>query len=111
MISSPAANRLLEGPEWEALSAAAPSELAGIEALKNPARASESPVASRPRTINPTCFLNRAAVKAFLLHRARLERAHKFTRVRSDTLIEINETVRQHLVYLVHRLPSKGKTI
>jgi len=68
----------------------------------------ESRVVSR---INRTRFLNRAQVRRFLLDWAKGTRAHKFTRVSEETLITINELVRQWCVNHVRRLPSKGKTI
>ena len=66
---------------------------------------------SRPRALNPTQFINRAAVRDFLLEYARANRAHKFERVSSETLQAINEAVRQQMIAHVRRLPSKGKTI
>jgi len=65
----------------------------------------------RPRSLNETCFLNRAAVKTFLLEQAKQTRTHKFSRVSAETLRNVNELVRQHLFAVVRRLPSKGKTI
>lgn len=67
--------------------------------------------ARRFRGLNPTRLLNRAAVREFLLEQARLTRAHEFTRVSEETLIEINEVVRSHCAAIVRRLPSAGKTI
>jgi MFS superfamily sulfate permease-like transporter len=65
----------------------------------------------RSRTTNPTCFLNREAVREFLLEQAAGTRAHKFERVSSKTLHQVNESVRQYMIAFVRRLPSKGKTI
>lgn len=63
-------------------------------------------------SINATRLLNRKAVKDLLLATARTVRPfHKFTRVSQDTLIMLNEAVRQAAVSHVKRLPSKGKTI
>ncbi len=66
---------------------------------------------TKPRVLNPTRFLCRSEVRKFLLHEAARTRAHKFTRVSEETLIEINEHIRACLVSYVRRLPSKGKTI
>jgi len=71
----------------------------------------EVPQHKRPRTLNPTVFINRAAVRDFLLEQAKATRAHKFDRVSADTLQELNEFVRSWCIVRVHRLPSKGKTI
>lgn len=65
----------------------------------------------RPRSLNETRFLNRAAVREFLLEYAAQTRAHKFTRVSAETLRAVNEAARQCCVSTVKRLPSKGKTI
>lgn len=62
--------------------------------------------------INPTRLLNREAVKELLLETARIVRPfHKFNRVSLETLIMLNETLRNAAVSHVKRLPSKGKTI
>lgn len=71
----------------------------------------EQDVATRPRTLNPTVFINRAAVRDFLLEYAREKRTHKFSRVSEETLVEISEQVRLFCIARVGRLPSKGKTI
>jgi hypothetical protein len=68
-------------------------------------------VSGRARTLNPTPFLCRAAVRSFLLEHAEATRAHKFARVSGQTLQEINEEVRLLLMRRVRQLPSKGKTI
>ena len=83
----------------------------GIAAQKAVDQAIAEAVASRPRTLNPTAFINRAAVRDFLLDQARSTRTHKFERVSSETLQMVNEAVRQYCIALVRRLPSKGKTI
>jgi hypothetical protein len=93
----PNPERLLEGPEWDALKGARPATLE-VASNKSPA-------------LNPTRFLCRAQVRNFLLEYARENRAHKYSRVSEDTLIEINEQVRYFLIARVRRLPSKGKTI
>jgi hypothetical protein len=75
---------------------------------------SQSPSANgtaRARTLNPTCFLNREACRDFLLEQAAGTRHHKFERVSSETLHQVNEVVRQIMIGTVRRLPSKGKTI
>jgi hypothetical protein len=66
---------------------------------------------ARSRTTNPTCFLNREAVRDFLLEQAAGTRHHKFERVSGETLHQVNEEVRRFMIGLVRRLPSKGKTI
>lgn len=66
---------------------------------------------NRNRALNPTRFLCRSEVRSFLLEFARANRAHRFERVSEETLLAINEFVRQKLVDHVRRLPSKGKTI
>ena len=58
-----------------------------------------------------TPFLCRAQVRKFLLEQAAKTRAHKYTRVSEQTLIEINERVRQMCISKVTCLPSMGKTI
>jgi len=63
------------------------------------------------RAINPTPFLCRSAVREFLLDQAKRTRSHKFTRVSGQTMIELNELVRQWCINRVLRLPSKGRTI
>lgn len=68
-------------------------------------------VAARPRTLNPTAFINRAAVRDFLLEEAKRTRAHKYNRVSGETLTRINEWVRSSMVAHVRHLPSRGKTI
>lgn len=57
-----------------------------------------------------TPFINRSAVRRFLLERAE-SRAHKFERVSEDTLRQINELVRSWCINHVARFPSKGKTL
>jgi hypothetical protein len=68
-------------------------------------------VTDQLRSLNPTPFLCRSAVRKFLLEQAAQNRAHKFTRVSENTLLALNELVRRHCVSLVSQLPSKGKTI
>ncbi len=79
------------------------ANLDAVEELLGEARAT--------RGINPTPFINRSAVKTFLLEYAEHNRAHKFRRVSLETLRDINESVRQLMIARVRRLPSKGKTI
>jgi len=62
-------------------------------------------------SINPAPLLCQSAVRKLLLDQAAKTRAHKFTRVSGQTMIELNEVVRQWCVLRVARLPSKGKTI
>lgn len=82
-----------------------------MNTIPHPLDASSRPNAMRPRTLNPTSFINRAAVRVFLLERARVERAHRFSRVSSETLRDVNEAVRAKCIAIIHGLPSKGKTI
>jgi hypothetical protein len=63
------------------------------------------------KPINATPFINRAACKSFLLEHAAATRAHKFHRVSSETLREINDAVRAVMTGKIRALPSKGKTI
>lgn len=63
------------------------------------------------RTINPCPFLCQSAVRKFLLEQAGRTRAHKYIRVSGQTMIELNEVVRQWCITRVARLPSMGKTI
>lgn len=72
---------------------------------------SQNRIASRPRSLNPTRFLNRAAVRDFLLETAAQSRAHKFTRVSEATLVEINARVMTKCLEIVRTMPSKGRTI
>lgn len=73
--------------------------------------AATSSAATKPRALNPTRFLCRSEVRKFLLEFAREVRWQKFERVSEQTLIDINEQVRQLLISRVKRIPSKGKTI
>ncbi len=93
------AERLLEEPEWDALKG---QSLTGGNGGNKEVRS---------RALNLTRFLCRSQIRDFLLHHARETRAHEFTRVSEETLIEINEQVRLFLIARVRRLPSKGKTI
>ena len=63
------------------------------------------------KSLNPTPFLNRSRVRKFLLEQAARTRAHKYTRVSEQTLIELNETVRRQCIARVAQLPSMGKRI
>lgn len=63
------------------------------------------------KAINPTPFINRTAVKNFLLEHAAATRAHKYQRVSLETLRDINNAVRAVMISKVRTLPSKGKTI
>lgn len=65
----------------------------------------------RARLLNPTRFLNRAAVREFLLETAAQTRAHKFTRVSEATLVDINARVMNKCLEVVRSTPSRGKTI
>lgn len=65
----------------------------------------------RVRSIDPAPFLKQPAVRKFLLEQAARTRSHKYTRVSSQTMIELNEVVRQSCILRIARLPSMGKTI
>jgi hypothetical protein len=57
-------------------------------------------------------LINAAAVKRLLLEVAAVERPfHKFNRVSRETLLVINETVRNKIVNHVKSMPSRGKTL
>lgn len=71
----------------------------------------KDPTTKRPRTLNPTRFLNRAAVREFLLETAEQTRAHKFTRVSQATLVDINARVMNKCLEIARTVPSMGKTI
>jgi hypothetical protein len=79
--------------------------------LSTGARVPEDPDSGRAPALNPTMFLNRAAVRAFLLEYAASTRHHKFSRVSAQTLLDVNEAVHQILMAKVRQLPSKGRTI
>jgi hypothetical protein len=55
-------------------------------------------------------LINRKHVKAFALEMAK-SRAHKFTRVGGDFLIQCEANLKTFIRGYVQRLPSKGKTI
>lgn len=65
----------------------------------------------RARAPKPYAFINEREVRKFLLEQSVRTRAHKYTRVSPQTLIELNEHVRQWCIGRVVRLPSMGKTI
>lgn len=56
-------------------------------------------------------LINRAQVRRLLLETAKQTRAHKFERVSTQTLDDINNEVRRVCSRTVQQLPSKGKTI
>jgi hypothetical protein len=58
-----------------------------------------------------TPFINQSSCKKFLLEHAAKTRAHKFTRVSSDTLSKLNEAVRNTMINHVQSMPSCGKTL
>lgn len=69
-------------------------------------------VDAKLKTVNPTPFINRKAVKNFLLeHAARTRPANKFKRVSAETLKQMNDVVRVAMQNHVHRHPSVGKTL
>lgn len=63
------------------------------------------------RSINPCPFLCQSKVREFLLNEAKRTRAHVYTRVSGQTMIEINEAVRVRMMTIIARLPSMGRTI
>lgn len=65
----------------------------------------------RVKSVKPAPFINEKAVREFLLEHAGKTRAHKYTRVSEQTMIEISEMVRRYCIHRVASLPSKGKTI
>jgi len=69
--------------------------------------AAESHTCKGPRK---TRLINREAVRELALELAK-KRAHRFSRVSEDTLIQANDAVRRFLVDHVSRFPSKGKTL
>lgn len=72
----------------------------------------EPRTAIRPRTLNPTALLNRAAVRDLALESAKqLRPFHTYDRVSAEFLIRANEALRLWVVIQVKGLPSKGKTI
>jgi hypothetical protein len=71
----------------------------------------ETNLKNRPRALNPTRFLNRAAVREFLLETAAQTRAHKWNRVSEATLVDINARVMTKCLEIVRTAPSKGKTL
>ena len=75
------------------------------------AQAAVDRVTDELKSLNPTPFLCRAHVRKFLLEQAARTRAHKYTRVSEQTMIEINEMVRRYCVHRIAALPSLGKTI
>ena len=71
-----------------------------------------APGAAALHRLNSMPFINRTAVRNFLLEHARATRPHnRFRRVSEETLREIHESVRQMLIARVHRTPSKGRTM
>lgn len=62
------------------------------------------------KAIMKTPLINRSAVKKLALGIART-RAHKFSRVSAEFLVEMDARLRGMIVSHIHNLPSKGKTI
>lgn len=68
--------------------------------------------ASKIKPVRRNAFINETRVRKFLLETAKVQRPfNKFSRVSQDTLDSINAQVRQLLLHVLHRTPSKGKTI
>lgn len=84
---------------------------AAVDAIVKSSEGGERGTRSRPESLNPTPFLNRAAVRNFLLEYARATKFHKFERVSGQTLVDVQGELRVLLERRVRRLPSKGKTI
>jgi len=55
-------------------------------------------------------LINRRQVKQFALELAK-SRAHKFTRVGGNFLLQCEVTLKEFMRGYIQRLPSKGKTI
>jgi|GEM_PF-4512122 len=73
---------------------------------------SEFNIDQKLKSVNSMPFINRTAVRNFLLEHAKATRPHnKFRRVSEETLRDIHEAVRQMLIARVHRTPSKGRTM
>jgi hypothetical protein len=75
------------------------------------AQAAVDRVSDQLKSLNATPFLCRAKVRKFLLEQAARTRAHKYTRVSEQTMIEANEVVRQWCISRIGRMPSMGKTL
>ena len=58
-----------------------------------------------------TPLINREHCRKFLLQYANDKRAHKFTRVSEETLVNANAWVESFLRMHVNRFPSKGQTL
>lgn len=54
---------------------------------------------------------NKSAVKRMALDLSRSTRGGKFTQVSKEFVDECERFLRQHIVNMVHRHPSKGKTL
>lgn len=68
--------------------------------------------AAKLKPVRKYPFLNAERVRKFLLETAKVNRpANRFTRVSAETLTSINAQVRTLLLHVVHRAPSKGRTI
>ena len=63
--------------------------------------------AKAPKSIS---MINRAQVKKMALRHAK-EKGRKFTRVGSSFLDEVERLTRENIASMVHRHPSKGKTL
>jgi len=73
---------------------------------------SEFGIDQKLKRVNSMPFINRSAVRNFLLEHATATWPHnKFKRVSEDTLRDIHEAVRQMLIARVHRTPSRGRTM
>jgi len=105
---------LLEGPEWEELGGGGESKVfslkSKVEGSGRQSGAHGVTRPTRPRSLNPTPLINRAAVRDKALALAAKERAHTWTRVSEDFLQEVNDAALRAIVSHVARMPSKGKT-
>ena len=67
---------------------------------------------ARARTLNPTCFINAAAVRGLALETAKALRPFShLDRVSESFLVGISEEVRRSVIDKIKRHPSRGHTI
>jgi hypothetical protein len=58
-----------------------------------------------------TTLVNKKALRAYILERARAIRYHEFTRVSANTLDQCEIAMKMYINRQLESLPSKGKTI
>jgi hypothetical protein len=56
-------------------------------------------------------LINKSNCRRYLLETAPKIRAHKFTRVKTETILAGNEMLRQFFISHIRKLPSCGKSI